>query len=78
MSRENAEMKGRRYLTEGRLVVEAVDARRIVASCRGNGAVHQLGYSPGGWNCSCEAVGRCSHLVALMLVTIAPPLRRTA
>lgn len=78
MTRESAETKGRRLLVEGRVVVEAVDSRRIVASVRGSGAIHQVSYEPGGWSCSCPAPGRCSHLVALQLVCVAPPLKRAA
>ena len=76
MTRESAEVKGKRYLTEGRLIVEFVDAERIVASCRGNGAVWQLGYQRGGWFCDCPVRGRCSHLFALQNVCVAPPMRR--
>ena len=76
MTRESAETKGRRYLVEGRLVVELVDAERIVASCRGSGAVYQCGYARGGWYCDCPMKGRCSHLHALMTVTVTPPLKR--
>ena len=76
MSRESAVAKGARYLVEGRLVVELVEAQRIVASCRGAGEIYQLGYSPGGWWCSCPVLGRCSHLHALMTVTVAPPVAR--
>lgn len=76
MTRENVETKGRRLLTDGRVVVEAVDPRRIVASVRGSGAIHQVGYDRGAWFCTCEARGKCSHLVALQLVTVAPVVRR--
>lgn len=78
MSRENAEAKGRRYLAEGRVVVEAVDRHHIAASVRGSGEIHQTGYVRGGWFCSCPALGRCSHLTALQLVCVAPPTRRKA
>lgn len=76
VTRESAETKGRRYLIEGRLVVELVDAQQIAATCRGTGAVYQCGYARGSWFCTCPVRGRCSHLVALMAVTVAPPLRR--
>lgn len=72
MSRENVQVKGRRYLTEGRLTVERVGSGLIVASCRGDdGDVYQLGFDPrkGQWRCTCPARGRCCHLVALRLVT---------
>jgi uncharacterized Zn finger protein len=76
--RENVEAKARRYLVEGRLVVAVVDGRRIVASCRGDGDVHRLGYDPARheWRCTCPARGSCSHLVALRLVTRAPAERQ--
>lgn len=67
--RENAEAKGRRYLIEGRLVVERVAGSEIRARCRGGGAVYDLGLDRGAWWCSCPALSLCSHLVALQLVT---------
>jgi uncharacterized Zn finger protein len=69
--REPVEAKGRRYLVEGRLVVEHVAGDMVRARCRGGGAVYELGLEAGGWWCSCLARGRCSHLVALQLVTVA-------
>ena len=71
--RESVETKGRRYLVEGRLLVELVDGRRIVASCRG-GRRYSLGYDPtrNEWRCTCPARGRCAHLLALRLIVRAP------
>lgn len=70
--RENAAMKARRYLTEGRLVIIEVREDRISAFCRGDGAVWAVGYSPRGWECDCPALSsNCSHLLALRLVTTA-------
>ncbi len=71
MTRESVEAKGRRYLVEGRLVVEHVAGDEIRARCRGGGAVYELGFSGGEWWCGCPARGRCAHLVALGLVTVA-------
>ncbi len=65
---ENAEAKGRRYVAEGRLTVERVDGRLVVASCRGGGQIYRLGHRDGEWVCACPARGRCSHLHALQLV----------
>lgn len=77
MPRENAHDKGRRLLTEGRLVVKAVSDKHISARCRGDsGEIYTLAADPHGWSCSCPAV-RCSHLVALQLVTLEPPNGRT-
>jgi uncharacterized Zn finger protein len=70
--RENVELKGRRYLTEGRLLVHQVTPNEIRATARGNGWVYALGFNEGSWFCGCPAIGRCSHLVALQLVTTAP------
>jgi hypothetical protein len=64
--REDAEVKGRRYLTEGRLTVRLADAQRIVAIVKGGGEWYRVGYERGGWSCSClRSVGartwwRCS------------------
>jgi hypothetical protein len=68
--RENAETKGRRYVAEGRLLVERVDEHGIRASCRGGGSVYALGHDGVAWFCSCPALGLCAHLIALQLVTV--------
>ncbi len=70
--RENAQAKGRRYVSEGRLYVAEVTAAKVSATCRGQGEVYRLGYDEGGWWCECPALTTCCHLVALMLVTIRP------
>jgi uncharacterized Zn finger protein len=69
--RENAAAKGRRLLTEGRLIVEEVSNDLVSATCRGDsGAIYHVGHDENSWTCTCEAKGRCSHLVALMLVCV--------
>jgi SWIM zinc finger len=70
MSRENARLKGSRLLAEHRMMVHRVDAGRIEAERRGTGAVYRLGWAHGAWSCSCPARGRCSHLWALLSVTV--------
>jgi uncharacterized Zn finger protein len=71
VSRENARSKGMRYLGEGRLTVLHVDPERVQAQCRGAGALYRLRWSESeGWTCSCPAKGRCSHLWALLSVTV--------
>ena len=70
--RENKEAKARRYLCEGRLIVTAVDSSSIEATCRGGGDVYALGCDRGYWWCGCSAVGECSHVVALKLITRRP------
>jgi SWIM zinc finger len=69
--RESADVKAKRYLAEARLTVEQVDVNLVRATARGSGAVYDVGWTPEyGWSCSCPARGRCSHLLALMLVTV--------
>lgn len=70
MSREPVEAKGRRYLGEGRLTVTRVDEDAVEATCRGGGAVYELGHDGEHWWCGCPARGRCAHLVALGLVVV--------
>lgn len=80
--RENKQDKGRRMLTEGRLIVKSVgNGAVIVASCRGDsGEVYDLGYDPrkNEWRCTCEALSGCSHLVALQLVVAKAPAAQAA
>jgi len=45
--REAVEAKGRRYLVEGRLVVEHVSCGAIRARCRGSGALYELALEAG-------------------------------
>jgi uncharacterized Zn finger protein len=69
--RENAQRKGERYVAQGRLIVDHVSPEAVRATVRGAGAIHRVTWTPGeGWACSCEARTRCSHLVAVMLVTV--------
>jgi hypothetical protein len=72
--REDAAARGRRLVAEGRLVIRRVDQNEVAAVCRGDsGEVHALGFSPDReWWCSCPAMRRCGHLVALQLVTLTP------
>ena len=75
--RENAQDKARRLLTEGRVTVRTITADMIVASVRGDSAlVYETRWDRGGWTCTCDARSRCSHVQALMLVTLEP--RRSA
>lgn len=72
MTRETVEEKAHRYLTEGRLVLTRVFGDHVNAVCQGETGTYDLGYAPSrGWWCSCPVrTDRCSHLTALMLVTI--------
>jgi len=67
--RENALGKARRYVSEGRVVVGAVDSATARAEVRGDGRIYTVRFDNGRWTCDCPALGRCSHEYALGLVT---------
>ena len=69
MTRESADVKGRRYLTEGRVVVDVVGTGHLAATVRGDGVLHRVSFGRGGWYCTCPAKANCSHLIAVRLVT---------
>lgn len=78
MPREDAQTKARRLLSEGRVTIRSLTSDRIVADVRGDSAeVHEVGWDPDGWHCSCPA-RRCSHVRALMLVALRSPVREVA
>lgn len=69
MARENAAGKARRYLTEGRVIVERVTQKIVVATVRGDGTVHRCVYLAGAWSCTCPVRSdQCAHLLAVRLV----------
>lgn len=68
MGRENVHDKGRRLLSEGRVVVERAAPGLFAAAVRGSGEYHTVTFGRGGWSCTCEARGLCSHLVAAQLI----------
>jgi hypothetical protein len=71
MSREDATSKARRYVSEARLTIVAVDGDSIDATCKGDGRLYQVTHRRGqGWHCDCDARGRCSHQLAAGLVTV--------
>jgi uncharacterized Zn finger protein len=75
VTRESAETKARRYLTEGRITIVRVAGDDVRALARGDGVIYRLGHHVRrGWWCECPARADCCHLRALRLVTI----RRTA
>jgi uncharacterized Zn finger protein len=75
--RENAAVKARRLLTEGRVTITRVDGRDVEAVVRGDSAMsYTVRHADGSWTCTpCPARGRCSHTMAIMLVTQPRPWR---
>ena len=68
--RENAYMKSRRYLVEGRVILTGIGQGIVTARVRGDGAIHDVSYSGGEWACTCPATSdQCSHCRAVRLVT---------
>jgi hypothetical protein len=76
VSRENAALKARRYLAEGRLQVERVDHDLAVARCLGDeGDLDHVRWDQErrSWRCNCPAFSpRCSHVLALARVVRKP------
>jgi hypothetical protein len=73
--RERVPVKARRLLSEGRVTIRFVGDDRIWATCRGDSAeVYAVEWTPAGWWCSCPALSRCSHVQAVMLVTVVSPV----
>jgi hypothetical protein len=71
--REDAQTKAARLAGSGRCIVRRVADDSIVANVRGDSAmVYIVTWSPAGWSCSCAALGRCSHIRAVQLVTLEP------
>jgi hypothetical protein len=72
--RENAAVKARRLLSEGRVTLRCIGPDAIVANVRGDSAkVYAVVWDlTGGWFCPCPAIGRCSHILAVQLVVLEP------
>lgn len=66
--REGAEVKGRRYLTDGRVIVELPQPGRFRAIVRDGGLIYVVTFGRGGWHCTCPARGVCAHLAATHLI----------
>lgn len=69
--REDAATKARRLLTQGRVIVTRVDGRDVTAIVRGDSAeFYSVAHRSRSCVCDCAALGRCSHVQALMLITV--------
>ncbi len=70
MSRETADEKAGRLLVTGRVEVRLVTSEGISAHVRGDHGDYSVGRHAGGWYCTCPCPWpRCSHLLAVKLVT---------
>ena len=69
--RENAQTKSKRLLVEGRVLIRHCEQQHVRAVVRGDsGELRVVEYQSGHWSCSCIARGTCSHLLAVMAVTV--------
>ncbi len=81
--RETVALKAKRYLSEGRVIIVAVEPGRVEAKVRGDGRIYTSGFVGGQWLCDCPAVSQgCCHLRALRLITAVdlapqPPRQRS-
>jgi len=71
MTREDSRAKALRILSEGRVTIKRVDPSGVVALVHGETGFYIVTHDGARWRCSCAAIGRCSHGVAVQMV--APP-----
>jgi uncharacterized Zn finger protein len=78
--RENYARKAQRLLAEGRVSVLRIDPSGVTAIVRGDtAAFYTVSFDGSRWDCSCPAIGRCSHAFAVQRVVVTegawtPPL----
>jgi len=73
MTRESAQDKACRIVSEGRVTVTHVNGEAITARVRGDAAEHLVTHDRHtGWRCTCPTTARtrCSHKLAVGLVTV--------
>jgi uncharacterized Zn finger protein len=74
--REDAPSKALRLLAEGRISILQVSDSRVLAMCRGDSAAaYWVEWAGGRWTCTCPAIGRCSHALAVQRVVVTEGLQ---
>jgi hypothetical protein len=71
---ETIEEKSHRLLTTGHVAIRIAMPGHVVGIVRGDSGIHAVDLTNGRWSCSCEARVTCSHMQAVMLVTVTVPL----
>jgi hypothetical protein len=70
---ESVDAKARRLLGSGAVTVLRCDvtnpSRTVDARVEGDHGTYRVAQEAGWWACSCRAMGRCSHCIAVRLVT---------
>ena len=74
MTSEDLEAKVDRLLTTGSVWIKWSTPEHVCAVVRGDHGVHDVDLHGGRWSCSCEARIECSHLKAVMRVTVPAPV----
>jgi hypothetical protein len=74
MLSEAIEAKAGRLLSEGKVFITWVSPGSVCAKVQGDTGLRQVCLHSGRWSCSCPAWHGCSHLEAVMWVTV-PNLR---
>jgi hypothetical protein len=70
MPPERIDGKAARLLVNQRVHVTRVEGANVEATVHGDHGTYETGFdSERGWTCSCPAIGACSHLRAVILVT---------
>jgi hypothetical protein len=67
---ESIEAKALRMLTTGAVHVKWCSPGHVCAAVRGDHGVHDVDLHSGRWTCSCPSRVECSHLEAVMAVTV--------
>jgi hypothetical protein len=70
MTRPTITEKAQRLLTTGHVFIRWSTPEVVAAAVRGDTGVHDVDLHSGRWSCSCAARVTCSHLQAVMLVTV--------
>ena len=70
MTTETLEAKADRLLTSHRVYVRIAMPNHVVATIRGDHGIHSVDLTRGRWTCSRAARHGCSHLTAVMAVTV--------
>ena len=65
------ELKANRLLGNRAVQIKFCTEGVISAAVRGDSGIHEIRWTRNqGWDCSCPAYGRCSHVLAVASVTM--------
>jgi hypothetical protein len=64
------EAKANRLLADGKVYIRWSTPEIVSAVVQGDSGIHHVRLDRGRWSCPCEARVTCSHLRAVMLVTV--------